>query len=35
MCGDFFQLPPVEKGSQQEKFFCFESKSWSQVVTKG
>ena len=36
LCGDFFQLPPVskfEKGKpRQEKPFCFEAKSWPDVV---
>lgn len=31
LSGDFFQLPPVDKGGQ-EKLFCFESNAWKIVV---
>merc|ERR1719427_162075 len=29
ICGDFFQLPPVYKGTGNNKKFCFQSKAWS------
>ena len=29
--GDFFQLPPVEKGIEQEKKYCFESDLWKEL----
>ena len=34
MCGDFFQLPPVEivKNKTSSKLFCFESKAWRKCV---
>ena len=36
MCGDFFQLPPVEivknKSSSSSKLFCFESEAWRKCV---
>lgn len=31
ICGDFLQLPPVTKGSQQPQF-CFQAKSWRRCV---
>eukprot|EP01114_Cavostelium_apophysatum_P022449 TRINITY_DN8127_c0_g1_i2.p1 TRINITY_DN8127_c0_g1~~TRINITY_DN8127_c0_g1_i2.p1 ORF type:complete len:871 (-),score=219.35 TRINITY_DN8127_c0_g1_i2:97-2709(-) len=31
-CGDFLQLPPVFKGGSQNLKFCFESKTWNQVI---
>ncbi|GAB1294364.1 ATP-dependent DNA helicase PIF1 [Apodemus speciosus] len=31
ICGDFLQLPPVTKGSQQPRF-CFQAKSWRRCV---
>eukprot|EP01083_Nonionella_stella_P159859 521943_1 len=31
LCGDFFQLPPVSKGSDA-KHFCFEADSWRRCV---
>lgn len=33
LCGDFFQLPPVSKGSDTKKL-CFQAKSWEKCVTK-
>eukprot|EP00938_MAST-03A_sp_MAST-3A-sp1_P002664 g2664.t1 len=34
LCGDFFQLPPVEivKNKTSSKLFCFESKAWRKCV---
>lgn len=31
LCGDFFQLPPVSKNSDETKF-CFQSESWQKCV---
>ncbi|XP_077190245.1 ATP-dependent DNA helicase PIF1 isoform X2 [Paroedura picta] len=31
ICGDFLQLPPVSKGTEQAKF-CFQAKSWRRCV---
>ncbi|XP_063989772.1 ATP-dependent DNA helicase PIF1 [Diachasmimorpha longicaudata] len=31
LCGDFFQLPPVNKMSETKKF-CFQSKAWEKCV---
>ncbi|EOR01180.1 hypothetical protein E3P92_01743 [Wallemia ichthyophaga] len=30
VCGDFFQLPPVSKGSAPN--FCFDAESWTRVI---
>lgn len=30
VCGDFFQLPPVSKGSAPN--FCFDAESWARVI---
>ncbi|KAF5679187.1 mitochondrial dna helicase [Fusarium heterosporum] len=33
LCGDFFQLPPVTKGSDDgSPRFCFESKAWNRAL---
>lgn len=32
MTGDFFQLPPVSKGSQGDTPLCFEAKCWPAVI---
>ena len=30
LCGDFFQLPPVNKGeAETETVFCFNAKAWA------
>nr|XP_056701009.1 ATP-dependent DNA helicase PIF1 [Euleptes europaea] len=31
ICGDFLQLPPVSKGTEQSKF-CFQAKSWRKCI---
>ncbi|XP_048353210.1 ATP-dependent DNA helicase PIF1 isoform X2 [Sphaerodactylus townsendi] len=31
ICGDFLQLPPVSKGTEQAKF-CFQAKSWMKCI---
>ncbi|XP_060087615.1 ATP-dependent DNA helicase PIF1 [Heteronotia binoei] len=31
ICGDFLQLPPVSKGTEQAKF-CFQAKSWWKCI---
>ena len=31
-CGDFYQLPPVNKDGKAR--FCFEGKSWHKVIKK-
>ena len=31
MCGDFFQLPPVNKG-EEERRFAFETSAWQRCV---
>ena len=28
LCGDFFQLPPVERGAK----FCFDAKCWARAI---
>ena len=33
LCGDFLQLPPVDKGfGQDRKKFCFEAESWPKCI---
>jgi len=35
LCGDFFQLPPVSRGSSgDESCFCFESNEWDNCVKR-
>lgn len=34
LCGDFFQLPPVSRMGEQEGYFAYRSKVWSELKLK-
>jgi ATP-dependent DNA helicase PIF1 len=34
LCGDFLQLPPIGNSNNPDVKFCFEAKSWNNVITE-
>lgn len=34
LCGDFFQLPPVSRGSEEEPLFIYHSEAWKKMGLK-